>query len=66
MSDKKVETVPTPVVATARGYYKRIREPGDSFIYPMPVNLKKLPTWMEKAEAVPELELPDEDEDPDE
>ena len=35
------------VIATKRGYYKKIREPGDKFEYP----LKKddpMPSWMER------------------
>jgi hypothetical protein len=59
MADLKVKQ--TRVVATKRGFYKKLREPGEKFTYPLPEGLD-MPTWMEEAGATAELELPEEPE----
>lgn len=38
------------VIATNKGYYKRIREKGEQFEYPIDKG-EKLPSWMAAAEA---------------
>lgn len=55
------------VVATKTGYYKRrIREPGDTFEYPIkPGEVKegKMPTWMKEAPKQAKAEAADSDEE---